>query len=163
MSLCFCVCTRFCLCLCSICFTILLHWIGGLGRNSSGRRTSPLVNRRARSLGRSQRKKCLGRLGPGREKGLEVVTIRGMGLGYHHTMGPIWKKSSTWPLLWLSNGTDNMSATKLIRKDNEKDASFLEISFAAFFRWFSFCLILVFHPRWPAQTRSCLFNSSHSL
>ena len=81
MSLCFCVCTKFCLCLCSICFTILLHWIGGLGRNSSGRRTSPLVNRRARSLGRSQRKKCLGRPGPGREKGLEIVTIRGMGPG----------------------------------------------------------------------------------
>ena len=34
--------------------------------------------------------------------------------------------------LWLSNGADDISATKLI-PDDERYASFLEISFAALF------------------------------
>ena len=90
------------------------------------------MNRRARSLGRSQRKKCLGRPGPGREKGLEIVTIRGMGPGSWVPPYRQISQSSTWPIMWMSNGADDMSALKLI-PNNERDASFLEISFAALF------------------------------
>ena len=118
-DLCFCLCLNFCLYL----YFVLFCCIGGLGRNSSGRRTSPLVNRRARSLGRSQRKKCLGRPGPGREKGLEIVTIRGMGPGSWVPPYRQISQSSTWPILWMSNGADDMSALKLI-PNNERDDSF---------------------------------------
>ena len=109
---------------------ILLHWRPW--EEFQWAENKPTSEQTGKVSGKISKEKCLGRLGPGREKGLEIVTIGGMGPGSWVPPCRQISQSSTWPILWMSNGADDMSALKLI-PNNERDASFLEISFAALF------------------------------
>ena len=69
---------------------ILLHWRPW--EEFQWAKNKPTSEQTGKVSRKIPKEKCLGRLGPGREKGLEVLTKRGMGPGYPHTMGPLWKK-----------------------------------------------------------------------